>query len=112
MKIELRYFYLANVAYVDMKKMKIPILYEDKDIVAIDKPAGLVVHPDGKTKEPALTDWIIEKYPKTKNVGEPIEIIKDGIENGIIERPGIVQYLFCSMNIPKLRYYINVLVKK
>jgi 23S rRNA-/tRNA-specific pseudouridylate synthase len=50
-----------------MKKLpEIEILYEDKDIVAVNKPAGLVVHPDGKTKEPALTDWILKKYPKTK----------------------------------------------
>ncbi len=69
--------------------MKIPILYEDKDILAVDKPAGLVVHPDGKTKEPALTDWILENYPKTKNVGEVIETK----ENGTIQRPGIVHRL-------------------
>lgn len=69
--------------------MDIPILYEDKDIVAVDKPAGLVVHPDGKTKEYALTDWVLEHYPKAKNVGEPVET-KD---RGIIERPGIVHRL-------------------
>lgn len=69
--------------------MKIKILYEDKDCVAILKPAGLVVHSDGKTKEPVLTDWILETYPKTKKVGEPI-VQTDG---GIIYRPGIVHRL-------------------
>lgn len=69
--------------------MKIDILYEDKDIVAVNKPAGLVVHPDGKSKGPFLTDWILENYPKTKNVGESVET-KD---YGIIERPGIVHRL-------------------
>lgn len=69
--------------------MKIEILYEDKDIVAVNKTAGIVVHPDGKSKGPFLTDWIIENYPKTKNVGEPVET-KD---YGIIERPGIVHRL-------------------
>ena len=69
--------------------MDIKILYEDKDILAVDKPAGLVVHPDGKTEEPALTDWVIKNYPKTKNVGESIETTKDGT----IERPGIVHRL-------------------
>jgi 23S rRNA pseudouridine1911/1915/1917 synthase len=69
--------------------MKVEILYEDKDIVAVNKPAGLVVHPDGKTKEPALTDWILKTYPKAENVGEPIET-KDG---KVIERPGIVHRL-------------------
>ncbi len=69
--------------------MKIPILYEDANIVAIDKPAGIVVHPDGKSTGPFLTDWILKKYPKAKKVGEPIET-KD---YGIIERPGIVHRL-------------------
>ncbi len=73
-----------------MKKLpEIEILYEDKDIVAVNKPAGLVVHSDGKTKEPALTDWILKKYPKTKDVGEPVETK----EWGTISRPGIVHRL-------------------
>lgn len=70
-------------------KNDIKILYEDKDIVAIDKPAGIVIHPDGKSKGPFITDWVLENYPKTKNVGEPIET-KD---YGVIERPGIVHRL-------------------
>jgi 23S rRNA pseudouridine1911/1915/1917 synthase len=56
--------------------------------VAINKPAGLVVHPDGKTKEATLTEWILKKYPKTKTVGEPIKTT-----SGDIERPGIVHRL-------------------
>ncbi|HEY4478231.1 MAG TPA: RluA family pseudouridine synthase [Candidatus Paceibacterota bacterium] len=64
--------------------MEINILYEDKDIIAVDKPAGLIVHTDGRTKESTLTDWILEKYPETKNVGELM---------GDIERPGIVHRL-------------------
>ncbi|MFA6797590.1 MAG: RluA family pseudouridine synthase [Candidatus Paceibacterota bacterium] len=66
--------------------MKIPILYEDKDVVVINKPAGLVVHPDGKTKEKTLVDWILAECPRAKNVGEPI-ILNDGEK---ILRPGIV----------------------
>jgi 23S rRNA pseudouridine1911/1915/1917 synthase len=66
--------------------MKIPILYEDKDVVVINKPAGLIVHPDGKTKEKTLVDWILKEYPKTEKVGESI-ILNDGTE---ILRPGIV----------------------
>ncbi len=69
--------------------MDISILYEDKDIVAVNKPAGIVIHPDGKSKGPFLTEWILENYPKTKNVGEPVETK----EFGIIERPGIIHRL-------------------
>ena len=69
--------------------MKIPILYEDKDVVVINKPAGLVIHPDSRTKEKTLVDWILKKYPRIKNVGEPI-ILDDGTK---ILRPGIVHRL-------------------
>ncbi len=51
---------------------KIEILREERDFLALNKPSGLVVHPDGKTKEAALTDWILKKYPRLKNVGEPL----------------------------------------
>jgi 23S rRNA pseudouridine1911/1915/1917 synthase len=69
--------------------MNINILYEDKDVVAIDKPAGLVVHSDGRTSEPNLTNWITEKYPNSTDVGEP-GLTSDGKE---IPRPGIVHRL-------------------
>lgn len=62
-------------------KVNVEILYEDEDILAINKPAGLVVHSDGRTKEPSVSDWLLEKYPGAKDVGEPI---------GEIEKPGIV----------------------
>jgi len=47
----------------------ITILYEDADMLAVNKPAGLVVHADGRTEEPTLTDWVIAKYPELKDVG-------------------------------------------
>ena len=55
-------------------KMKMEILYEDKNLLAVNKPSGLVVHADGRTKEPTLTDWVKEKYPKLEAVGEPLKI--------------------------------------
>lgn len=67
--------------------MKIKILYEDKNVLVIDKPAGLAVHGDAhesSTKEKFLTDWILKNYPRMKNVGEPM---------GEIPRPGIVHRL-------------------
>ncbi len=63
---------------VDLSKN---ILYEDADILAINKPAGLVVHSDGRTKEPSVSEWFVKKYPGSKDVGELL---------GEIERPGVV----------------------
>ncbi|HEU0085649.1 MAG TPA: RluA family pseudouridine synthase [Candidatus Paceibacterota bacterium] len=64
--------------------MKIKILYEDSDIIVIDKPSGMAVHPDGKNKEETISDWFVKKYPEAKEVGEPL---------GDIARPGIVHRL-------------------
>jgi 23S rRNA pseudouridine1911/1915/1917 synthase len=54
--------------------MEVSILYEDNDVLAVNKPSGLVVHADGRTTEKTLTDWIKERYPKIEDVGEPLKI--------------------------------------
>jgi 23S rRNA pseudouridine1911/1915/1917 synthase len=71
------------------KTAAVSVLYEDKDVLVLNKPAGLVVHSDGKTKEPSLADWIGKKYPRLKKVGEPT-ILPNGKK---ILRPGIVHRL-------------------
>ena len=65
-----------------------PILYEDASILVIDKPAGLVVHPDGRGDFETLADILLRERPELTNVGEPLMI--DGTE---IKRPGIVHRL-------------------
>ncbi len=45
------------------------IVYEDGALIAVAKPAGLVVHHDGRTDEPSLSDWILERYPSLRSVG-------------------------------------------
>lgn len=64
----------------------IEILYEDDEVLAINKPAGLVVHSDGRTNEPTLADWVLEKYPNVHGVGETIPLTN----GGVIEKWGIV----------------------
>ena len=63
-------------------KKEIKIIHEDKNILVINKPAGLMVHSDGKTKEKTLVDWLVKKYPSIKKVGDEPEL-----------RPGIVHRL-------------------
>ncbi len=69
--------------------MNIQILYEDKHIIAVNKPAGLMVHEDGRNDVRTLTHWILENYPDTHGVGEPV-ITSDG---KVLERPGIIHRL-------------------
>ncbi len=73
----------------NIKIPKIEILYEDEDIAVINKPAGIAVHPDGKTEQKTLVDWIKKKFPETVGVGE--NILTD--EDEEIDRPGIVHRL-------------------
>ena len=73
--------------------MKIKILFEDKNILAIDKPAGVMVHSDGKIKTKTISDWLLLNYPSIKNVGEPFIIEREGNKKEKILRPGIVHRL-------------------
>ena len=49
---------------------EIKILYEDDSLLVVDKPAGIVVFPEGNTKEKTLIDLLLDRYPYLKNSGE------------------------------------------
>ena len=69
--------------------ISIPILYEDDEVLVVSKPAGLVVHHDGKTKELSLSDWVEKNYPELVGVGEPLTLFS----GKKIHKPGIVHRL-------------------
>lgn len=62
------------------------VVYEEKDFLAVYKPSGLLTHPvnlrTASFKEPALTDWLLKRYPELAEVGDDPEW-----------RPGIVHRL-------------------
>lgn len=76
-----------------MRAPKIEILYEDKDALVINKPAGLIVHSDGRTIEPTVVDWILKNYPKIKGVGDELKVNGQKLTVPAAERPGIVHRL-------------------
>ena len=60
------------------KKIKLDIVYEDSDILVINKPKGMVVHPGAGNYENTLVNALLFKYKKKlSNVNGPL-------------RPGIV----------------------
>ncbi len=65
-----------------------PIIYEDEYVIVLDKPAGLVVHPDGRGDFETLADILLRERPELRDVGEPM--VLEGKE---IKRPGIVHRL-------------------
>lgn len=63
-----------------MNKAYFSIIYEDKDILVINKAAGLQVHPDGKNENETLTDKLIKIYPEIEQAKE------DPLRPGIVHR--------------------------
>jgi 23S rRNA pseudouridine1911/1915/1917 synthase len=42
--------------------MHFPIIYEDIHTLVIDKPAGVMVHPDDRQDEETIADWMVKTY--------------------------------------------------
>jgi 23S rRNA pseudouridine1911/1915/1917 synthase len=84
---------ILNVSMTSLEKKLQPItLLETPDVLVINKPAGLLVHPDGKHDEYSLVDWILKNYPDMGGVGESLAMQYKG-EEIIVDRPGIVHRL-------------------
>lgn len=59
---------------------ELSIVYEDGDIVVVDKPPGRPVHPSPGHESGALTDDLLRRFPEMSGVGSA-------------ERPGVVHRL-------------------
>lgn len=55
-------------------------VFEDADVVVVDKPAGLVVHPGAGHDRSTLVNGLLARYPEISGVGDPY-------------RPGLVHRL-------------------
>lgn len=62
---------------------EIEVIYEDRDIIVVDKPAGMFVHPAPGHSSGTLTDCLLPRYPELARVGSS-------------QRPGIVHRLDCD----------------
>jgi len=58
----------------------VEVVYADDDLVVVDKPAGLVVHPGAGNAEGTLVQGLLARFPEIAGVGDPL-------------RPGIVHRL-------------------
>lgn len=51
--------------------MRLKIIYEDDNLLVIDKPSNMVVFPEGLTSQDTLIDLLLKQFPYLKNVGKP-----------------------------------------
>ncbi|MFA6097534.1 MAG: RluA family pseudouridine synthase [Candidatus Paceibacterota bacterium] len=59
---------------------KINIIYEDSNVVVLDKPAGIPVHEASSYKGATVVDFLVEHFPGIKDIGE------DKTRPGIVHR--------------------------
>ena len=60
--------------------MKLRMIYEDDDILVVNKPAGIIVHRAPGYPDGTLCDLLLKRYPEMAGVGSE-------------ERPGVVHRL-------------------
>ena len=66
------------------------VIYEDSDVLVINKPEGWMVHEDGKTEgSPLVVDWFLVHSPEAKGVGE-VGYSPSGVS---LNRSGVVHRL-------------------
>jgi 23S rRNA pseudouridine1911/1915/1917 synthase len=58
----------------------VPVLFADDDVIVVDKPQALVVHPGAGNARGTMAAGLLARYPELAGVGEP-------------DRPGIVHRL-------------------
>lgn len=63
-------------------EIKVKILFENKDFLAVNKPANLSVHPGTPPRNNTLVNGLLARYPEIKNVGDNPRL-----------RPGLVHRL-------------------
>lgn len=58
----------------------VPVVHLDAEVIVVDKPAGLVVHPGAGRSAGTLAGGLVSRFPELRQVGDPA-------------RPGIVHRL-------------------
>lgn len=65
------------------------VLFEDSDVLVINKPHGLLTHGDGRNTDSTVVDWFLERTPKASGVGEEAS----DQQGNSIDRSGVVHRL-------------------
>ena len=59
---------------------EIEIIYEDDDVIVLNKPAGVLSQNAESSKNPSISDFLVKHCPEIKNVGE------DEMRFGVVHR--------------------------
>ncbi len=59
----------TEVARLAAEPVDFDVIHEDSDVIVVDKPAGLVVHPGSGHQRPTLAAGLLHRYPELDGVG-------------------------------------------
>lgn len=65
-------------------EIKLNIIYNDENIIVVNKPAGIQVHPDSNERKNTLANALISKFPEIKDVHD--EALGSYLRPGIVHR--------------------------
>jgi 23S rRNA pseudouridine1911/1915/1917 synthase len=68
------------VGLPEAQDIPVVVVSDDDDVIVVDKPAGLIVHPGAGHPDGTLVNGLLHRYPELAGVGDPA-------------RPGIVHRL-------------------
>lgn len=78
-RVEVVFCFPSEPPRVEPQPIDLDILYEDNELVVINKPAAMVVHPAPGNYRDTLVNALLHRYPRMKEIGG--------------DRPGIVHRL-------------------
>lgn len=55
---------ITNITQSEAQPIALDVVYEDKDIIVINKPAGLVTHPGAGNADKTLLNALLYRYPE------------------------------------------------
>jgi 23S rRNA pseudouridine1911/1915/1917 synthase len=60
----------AEAKVLEAEPVDFEVLYEDLDVIVIDKPVGVVVHPGAGRSQGTLAAGLLHRYPELDGVGQ------------------------------------------
>lgn len=51
-------------------KDDIQVVFENKDILILNKPSGVLMHATHKNEKDTLADWVFDNFPECRSVGD------------------------------------------
>jgi len=57
--------------------LDVPVLFENRELLVINKPAGMAVHPAAFPGKDTVANWLVARYPAVRDIGD--SLLRPGI---------------------------------